>query len=693
MSSGGGGLGAGADVFVQQGGVLTVAGTGTLAAGTVTGGVAGGAAGNHAVAGSAYGSGLFIQGNQTVTFAPGAGQTLTIAGTVADQSGNGGTGANAGAGALDIQSGTLSLAAANSFTGGTSVAAGAVLDLAANGASGSGGISGAGAVTIDASQTLVYVSTYTGGTTVNAGYTLTANIESTNDGVAALGTGTLTLNGGTFSTGTNVTNNAIAIGAGGGTLTGTNAGFDTSIAGSAPLTLAGTSLSLNSDDSGFTGAVAITGTMVSSLNPTDLSAANALTVSGASTFSISASGGNGPTRTVGSLAGSGTVTADYSQGSTTAPTAERLVTGGDNTSTTFSGTITNSLTLATYAGKTTLGLTKTGTGTFTLSSANTFSGGTTISQGTLDLGAASSAGTGAITFAGATGSLAVLSLETAAQPASGGTFGDALAAFGNNDELDLKGLAYSGAAATPLTALGGKLSVTEGGKTESFTLTNPGAVTYFAQSDSSGGTLITDGVVCFCSDTRIRTSRGEIAVEHLAVGDVAVTATGAHRPIVWIGWKKVACANVADPETAWPVRVAAHAFAHNVPERDLYLSPGHAVVPPGEAVLIPIGHLVNGTTITRDPRASVTYWHVELDQHDLLLAEGLAAESFIDVGVGDRAWFENGHAVEERRLGTYADMCVPYFKEWDRVDATKALLARRAAAGARKRELLLCGAF
>ena len=205
---------------------------------------------------------------------------------------------------------------------------------------------------------------------------------------------------------------------------------------------------------------------------------------------------------------------------------------------------------------------------------------------------------------------------------------------------------------------------------------------------------VTSTPVCFCSGTLIRTVRGDVAVEDLRVGDVAVTSSGAHRPIVWIGWKKIACANAADPEKAWPVRVHAGAFAHNMPARDLYLSPGHAVVPPGEAVLIPIGHLVNGTNVTRDPRDSVTYWHVELDRHDLLLAEGLAAESFIDVDVGDRAWFENGHAVEERRLSTYADMCVPYFVEWDRVDATKHLLGQRAAdAEARKLEHLLCGAF
>lgn len=196
---------------------------------------------------------------------------------------------------------------------------------------------------------------------------------------------------------------------------------------------------------------------------------------------------------------------------------------------------------------------------------------------------------------------------------------------------------------------------------------------------SNNSNVTSNTVVCYCTGTLIRTARGEVAVEHLFVGDLAVTAFGAHRPIRWIGWKKISCANALDPEKVWPVCVHAGAFADNMPKRDLYLSPGHAIVPPGEAVLIPIGHLVNGTNITRDPRESVTYWHVELDQHDLLLAEGLAAESFIDIGVGDREWFENGHSVEEPRLSTYADMCMPYFVEWDRVTATCELLKQRAA--------------
>jgi hypothetical protein len=88
----------------------------------------------------------------------------------------------------------------------------------------------------------------------------------------------------------------------------------------------------------------------------------------------------------------------------------------------------------------------------------------------------------------------------------------------------------------------------------------------------------------------------------------------------------------------WPVRVLAGAFGDDVPHRDLLLSPDHAVFVAG--VLIPIRYLVNGSTVAQVETADVRYYHVELDRHDVLLAEGLAAESYLDTG--NRGAFANG---------------------------------------------------
>ncbi len=127
--SGGGGLGAGGDIFVQQGGSLTIEG-GSLTGGTVTPGLGAGAAGD----GSAYGSGIFIQGNQSISFAPPTDQTLTINDVIADQSGSGGAGSVIVDGA-----GTVVLDATNTFTGGITLEQG-TLDLATPSAAGTGAI-------------------------------------------------------------------------------------------------------------------------------------------------------------------------------------------------------------------------------------------------------------------------------------------------------------------------------------------------------------------------------------------------------------------------------------------------------------------------------------------------------------------------------------------------------------------------
>ncbi|HVC16289.1 MAG TPA: Hint domain-containing protein, partial [Rhodanobacter sp.] len=73
------------------------------------------------------------------------------------------------------------------------------------------------------------------------------------------------------------------------------------------------------------------------------------------------------------------------------------------------------------------------------------------------------------------------------------------------------------------------------------------------------------------------------------------------------------------------------------PRSDLFLSPDHAVYVDG--VLIPIKHLINRTTIARMPIDTIVYYHIELPSHDILLAEGMPAESWLDTG--DRACFDN----------------------------------------------------
>ena len=134
---------------------------------------------------------------------------------------------------------------------------------------------------------------------------------------------------------------------------------------------------------------------------------------------------------------------------------------------------------------------------------------------------------------------------------------------------------------------------------------------------------------CYLRGTRIATPSGEVAVEELAAGDLVLTAGGAARPIRWIGHRayqgRFALANPA----IQPVRFCAGSLGGGLPRRDLLVSANHAMFLDG--VLVPAGDLVDGIGIRRErDLESVEYFHVELETHDVLLAEGAPAESFVD---------------------------------------------------------------
>jgi len=127
-------------------------------------------------------------------------------------------------------------------------------------------------------------------------------------------------------------------------------------------------------------------------------------------------------------------------------------------------------------------------------------------------------------------------------------------------------------------------------------------------------------------------------VERLREGDRILTAAGETKSISWIGHRLLDCRRHAKPRDVWPVRVRAGAFGDAAPWRDLWLSPDHAVFVDG--VLIPIKHLINDISIEQVPVCEVRYYHVELARHEVLLAEGLPCESYLDTG--NRSNFSNG---------------------------------------------------
>jgi hypothetical protein len=145
-----------------------------------------------------------------------------------------------------------------------------------------------------------------------------------------------------------------------------------------------------------------------------------------------------------------------------------------------------------------------------------------------------------------------------------------------------------------------------------------------------------DAAACFLQGTRIATVRGAVPIEALTLSDIVLAHFAGPSRIRWLGRHTVECSRHPRPETVWPVRVRAHALGPAQPSRDLFLSPDHAVFVAGS--LIPVRYLINGASIVREPRATAVYWHVELARHDVLMAENLPAESYLDTG--NRGAFE-----------------------------------------------------
>jgi hypothetical protein len=185
-------------------------------------------------------------------------------------------------------------------------------------------------------------------------------------------------------------------------------------------------------------------------------------------------------------------------------------------------------------------------------------------------------------------------------------------------------------------------------------------------------------VPCFMKGTLIATDMGNIPVECLKPGDMVLTADGSIRPVVWIGHREINTSKHIWPLEVMPVRVRRDAFGLGLPRRDLWLSPQHAILT--RDVLIPIIALANGATIVQEQVEHVSYWHVELETHDVLIAEGLAAESFLDCntrqGFSNNPGYVDLHPLFEGKNRNNG--CAPLHESGPLVDELRNSLSCRA---------------
>ena len=210
------------------------------------------------------------------------------------------------------------------------------------------------------------------------------------------------------------------------------------------------------------------------------------------------------------------------------------------------------------------------------------------------------------------------------------------------------------------------------------TLTMEGnySVSTFSVSQTSGSVDV--GAVCYCPGTLIQTGRGQERVEDLKIGDEVMTMSGALRPIKWIGRRRYSGRFAMGQKHILPVCIKAGALEDNVPRRDLWISPHHAMYI--EGVLIEAKDLVNGVSIVRAERADkVEYLHLELGTHDVIIAEGALSESFVDDD--SRGMFHNAEeyaALYPDAVTGFAQYCAPRLEDGYEVEAVRQRIALRA---------------
>ena len=147
---------------------------------------------------------------------------------------------------------------------------------------------------------------------------------------------------------------------------------------------------------------------------------------------------------------------------------------------------------------------------------------------------------------------------------------------------------------------------------------------------------------CFLTGTRLLTEQGEKRVEELRIGDRLQTLDGTLEQIKWIGIQTCYTHGHNHPLRTNPICVKAGALGPNCPIRDLYVSPDHALLV--EGILVNAGALENGESIVQIQPTSETfvYYHIELERHNILIADGAPAESYLPQKQ-DRDTFDNGN--------------------------------------------------
>ena len=202
----------------------------------------------------------------------------------------------------------------------------------------------------------------------------------------------------------------------------------------------------------------------------------------------------------------------------------------------------------------------------------------------------------------------------------------------------------------------------------------------------SGTSIVGESLIaplCFLRGTDILTPRGPVKIEELCIGDEVVTHFGGISRIKWLGRQSYDRRFAVRNSEKMPVRIAAGALAEGLPQRDLFISPGHSILIGGQLILAKL--LVNGVNITQgEAPERIDYIHIELEGHDCVLAEGCWAETYADAP-GMRAQYHNaeefGRLYPDHIHAAELSLCAPRPQEGCALEAALAPVVARASVG------------
>lgn len=301
---------------------------------------------------------------------------------------------------------------------------------------------------------------------------------------------------------------------------------------------------------------------------------------------------------------------------------------------------------------------------------------------TLDVTTDEAAGS-AIDFTGASATLTIEDTSVFGTGVGTSAYtGPTIENFAPGETINLAHFASAGATITGFNAITGLLQLISGAAQATLKLAGSFAGEYFhVGPDAGSGTdVIVNGNPCYCRGTLIMTETGERPVESLAIGDQVFTWAGGVRPIRWIGRRGYTGDYAAAHPDILPILFRKNALAREIPRRDLLVSPRHAMYLNG--FLVAARDLVNGTTILQVGAAKeLEYFHVELDTHDVIFAEGAAAETFVDDC--SRGMFHNAAEYdalypEAPKLNSRPQWFAPLIEDGAELQAIRSAIAARA---------------